>query len=41
MVGSADRIILVSFSRLVRINRKEERDFYEQEAIKSNWGIES
>ena len=26
------------FQELIRINRKEERDFYEQEAIKSNWG---
>ncbi len=23
---------------LIKIDRKEERDFYEQEAIKSNWG---
>ena len=26
------------FQELIRIDRKEERDFYEQEAIKSNWG---
>ncbi len=26
------------FQELIRIDRKEERDFYEQETIKSNWG---
>ena len=26
------------FQELIRIDRKEERDFYEQESIKSNWG---
>ena len=26
------------FQELIRIDRKEEREFYEQEAIKSNWG---
>ena len=26
------------FQELIRIDRKEERKFYEQEAIKSNWG---
>lgn len=26
------------FQELIRIDRKEERNFYEQEAIKSNWG---
>ena len=26
------------FQELIRVNRKEEREFYEQEAIKSNWG---
>ena len=26
------------FQKLIRIDRKEERDFFEQEAIKSNWG---
>ena len=26
------------FQELIRIDRKEEREFYEQEVIKSNWG---
>ena len=26
------------FQELIRIDRKEEREFYEQESIKSNWG---
>lgn len=26
------------FQELIRIDRKEERDFYEMESIKSNWG---
>ena len=26
------------FQELIRVDRKEEREFYEQEAIKSNWG---
>ena len=26
------------FQELIRVNRKEEREFYENEAIKSNWG---
>ena len=26
------------FQELIRIDRKEERDFYEKESIKSNWG---
>ncbi len=26
------------FQELIRIDRKEEREFYEKEAIKSNWG---
>lgn len=26
------------FQELIRIDRKEEREFYEQETIKSNWG---
>jgi len=26
------------FKELIRVDRKEEREFYEQEAIKSNWG---
>ena len=26
------------FQELIRVDRKEERKFYEQEAIKSNWG---
>jgi len=26
------------FQELIRIDRKEERDFYERESIKSNWG---
>lgn len=38
MVDSVDRIILGSFSRIKKIDRKEERDFYELESIKSNWG---
>ena len=26
------------FQELIRIDRKEEREFYENESIKSNWG---
>lgn len=26
------------FQELIRVNRKEEREFYENESIKSNWG---
>ena len=26
------------FQELIKIDRKAERDFYEQESIKSNWG---
>lgn len=26
------------FQKLIRVDRKEEREFYENESIKSNWG---